>query len=57
MATPKEIDLTFQQVCEEQPDDKSTPFLIQLTADRLQISYNAVVNGLSAIHGANARNQ
>lgn len=57
MANPKEIDLTFQQVCEEQPDDKSTPFLIQLTADRLQISYGDVVAGLSTVHDVNARNQ
>lgn len=32
-------------------DDKSTEFLLQMTADRCGVSYNRVVEALANIHG------
>ena len=40
------IDDTFHQAWDEFGDDKSTEFLITITADRCGVSYGRVVDGL-----------
>ena len=42
----KEIEQAFMDVWDEFGDDKSTEFLISITADRLGIGYDDVVEAL-----------
>lgn len=48
--TAQEIEDAFQDAWEEFGDDKSTEFLIGITADRLGIDYIDVVDALAEIH-------
>jgi hypothetical protein len=47
---PSDINYAFMAAWNEFGDDKSTEFLLSITADRLGIDYSAVVDGLAAIH-------
>ena len=46
----KQIEKAFQDAWEEFGDDKSTEFLISITADRMDCDYGAVVDALAAVH-------
>ena len=45
--TTKEINQAFMDALDEFGDDKSTEFLISITADRLGIDYDDVVEALA----------
>jgi hypothetical protein len=47
---PSKINDAFMAAWDEFGDDKSTEFLLSITADRLGIDYSDVVDGLAAIH-------
>ena len=44
------IEQAFQVAWDEFGDDKSTEFLISITADRMNCDYGSVVEALAAIH-------
>jgi hypothetical protein len=46
--TPQEINTAFLAAWGEFGDDKSTPFIAHITADRLKINTTKVYNGLEA---------
>ena len=46
----EQIEQAFQDAWEEFGDDKSTTFLISITADRMGCDYGDVVDALIAIH-------
>lgn len=48
--TDKEIEQAFQDAWEEFGDDKSTEFLIAITADRCCVNYERVVDALASLH-------
>lgn len=53
MPSAKAIEQGFQDAWNEFGDDKSTEFLIGITADRMNIEYMDVVETLCATHGKN----
>lgn len=48
--TNKEIKQTFQDTWEKFGDNKSTEFLIAITADKCGVSYERVVDALASFH-------
>lgn len=48
--TSADIERAFQDAWEEFGDDKSTEFLISITADRMGVSYDRVVDALAECH-------
>jgi len=48
--TDQEIDDVFQDAWDEFGDDKSTEFLIAITADRCGVDYERVVDALVSVH-------
>ncbi len=51
MPSAEVIEQAFQDAWEEFGDDKSTEFLLSITADRLGIEYIDVVDALAEIQG------
>lgn len=49
--TDQEIEDEFQSAWSEFGDDKSTEFLISITADRMGVDYSRVTDALAAVHG------
>jgi GTP cyclohydrolase I len=45
--TKEQIKQAFQDACEEFGDDKSTEFLLSITAERCNLSYSQVVYALA----------
>jgi hypothetical protein len=48
--TDEEIEQCFQDAWDEFGDDKSTEFLISITADRMSVDYSRVVDALADLH-------